>query len=423
MNICRFPALATTYVACLFVLGGVAESQQPSFATLYNFTGQNGDGEYPRAGLAVGTGGALYGTTANGGTFGYGTVFELTPPAASGGGWTEKVLYSFAGGSDGASPFGGVTMGRNGALYGTTYYGGSGPCTEGAALGCGTIFELTPPATSSGGWTETVLHTFMGGSDGCFPWDTPAIGKGGVLYGTTQLGGISGYGTVFALRPSPGGTWNETVLYSFTGGRDGSQPEAGVVIGSNGALYGTTPFGGDLAYGNVFELTPPTHSGAGWTETVIYGFVINEGQPAQGNLVLDGAGSLYGTTMGFPSTVFHLTPPAAAGDAWTMAMLRRFMARYDSGDVGGGLVIGSGGVLFGVGSQGGMFGAGTVFLLTPPAAPGGNWTEKILHNFTGQNGGGAYPNGFLVIGSNGTLYGMTGFGGTAGYGTIFEIQP
>jgi len=224
---------------------------------LYSFKG-GADGAHPVAGVVIGTGGVLYGTTYAGGSSSHGTVFSVTPPASPGGAWTENVLYTFTAGT-GANPKAGVVIGAGGVLYGTTYYGG--------ASNLGTIFNLRPPASPGGPWTRKVLHSFTGATgDGAYPFAGVVIGSGGVLYGTTVGGGGStactsgsapGCGTVFSLTPpaSPGGAWTEGVLYSFTGG-DGSDPRAGVVIGPGGALYGTTAGGGGSNNGTVFALVP-----------------------------------------------------------------------------------------------------------------------------------------------------------------------
>jgi len=207
----------------------------------------------------------LYGTTVNGGSSAFGTVFSLTPPAAPGGAWTEAVLHNFAGPpSDGYALQAGLVIGKGGVLYGTTWEGGTVPCLD----ICGTVFSLTPPAAPGGAWTEAVLYSFTGGSDGDAPGGV-VIGNGGVLYGTTQFGGASNVGTVFSLTPpaAPGGAWTEAVLHSFTGSpNDGADPE-GVVIDVSGVLYGTTQSGGSSAFGTVFSLTPPAAPGGMWTET------------------------------------------------------------------------------------------------------------------------------------------------------------
>lgn len=182
-------------------------------ATLHNF-GVLPDGGGPLASLITGEGGALYGTTLWGGSGkpchyegdggGCGTVFQLTPPDRPGAAWTETVLYSFTGeNGDGAFPYGPVMLGQNGALYGTTGYGGNaGACSYYGAEGCGTVFQLTPPAVPGGAWTETVLHRFSGvNGDGETPLSGLAMDASGVLYGTTGFGGTAGLGAVFSIVP------------------------------------------------------------------------------------------------------------------------------------------------------------------------------------------------------------------------------
>jgi len=184
---------------------------------------------------------------------------------------SESVLYSFAGGSDGLEPVAGLIVDQNGVLYGTTRYGGGSGCVQNA--GCGTVFSLTPPAIAGAVWTEAVLYSFLGGAEGASPMAGLLAGKSGVLYGTTESCGAPNAGTVFELTPpaTPGGAWTEDVLYSFSGGIDGSQPVAGL-IAESGTLYGTTEVGGASGLGIVFALTPPAIAGGLWTESVLYSF-------------------------------------------------------------------------------------------------------------------------------------------------------
>ena len=233
-----------------------AETPSPILRTLYNLTGGSD------AGVVIGSGGVLYGTTALGGTGsscsgGCGSVFQLSPPTSPGGSWTATVLHTFIGSpSDGAGP-NGLVIGKGGVLYGTTYYGGAGSCSSPfGPPGCGTVFSLTPPASPGGAWIKKTLHNFRG-SDGANPFASVVIGSGGVLYGTTAYGGTSNNGTVFSLTPPApvGGPWTEAVLYNFTG-THGSLPEAAVAIGPNGVLYGTTVRGGSSNNGTVFALKP-----------------------------------------------------------------------------------------------------------------------------------------------------------------------
>ena len=237
--------------------------------TILHSFGASGDGSQPYCALTVDTTGNLYGTTYYGGAYSYGTVFELT---SSG---TEKILWSFGNGTDGANPLAGVVLDTNGNLYGTTEYGG--------AYGYGTVFELT----SSG--PEKVLWSFGNGTDGAYPFAGLILYKGN-LYGTTANGGAYGDGTVFEVTLS--GT--ETILHSFDNNDiDGINPYAGLVV-YDGNLYGTTVSGGGTgsAAGIVFEMTP---SGA---ETILHTFGgSRDGAFPWGGVVFDTSGNLYGTTL------------------------------------------------------------------------------------------------------------------------------
>ena len=189
-----------TLFAALLVFAGYcgAQTPAPALTTLHTFVNGASDGIVPQ-GVAVGSGGVIYGTTARGGASGYGTVFSLTPPAVGlSGAWTETVLYSFTGRSDGGGPLS-VAIGKDGVLYGTTAAGGTGTAT--CAGGCGTVFSLTPPASAGGAWTKATLYRFTGGSDGWGPDGGVFITKGGLLLGATEFGGSCQFcGTVFALE-------------------------------------------------------------------------------------------------------------------------------------------------------------------------------------------------------------------------------
>jgi len=401
------------------------------FKTLYTFTGyESGDGYNPAGPVVIGSGGVLHGTTRNGGAppggspcmppqypgWGCGTVFSLTPPTSPGGTWTETVLHVFV--NDGVNPEAGLVMGSGGVLYGTTHGGGTCyHCTP------GTVFSLTPPTSPGGAWTETTLASFLPQSGTHFP-NGVVIGNGGVLYGTTATvtGNCIACGSVFSLTPTPP-TWTQTVLHSFTGGSDGAKAQARVAIGKGGVLFGTTYGGGAARNGVVYMLTPPGSPGGAWTEAVLYDFMGgSDGANPAAAVVIGSGGVLYGTTYGGGTsnagTVFSLTPPTSPGGTWTETVLYSFGAN-PRGD----LVIGSGGVLYGTTYGGGAAGLGTVFSLTPPASPGGAWTESVLHNFSGKSGDGAYPVAGVVIGKNGLLYGTTYFGGASGNGTVFVLKP
>jgi uncharacterized repeat protein (TIGR03803 family) len=274
-------------------------------AVLYDFPGGH-RGVGPQ-GVVIGNGGVLYGTTFSGGTSGDGVVFSLTPPESPGGAWTEDVLYNFTG-SEGTNPLAGVAIGTGGVLYGTT--------SDKTAVGAGTVFSLTPPATPGGSWTATVLYAFTGYFDGGKPYAPVAVATSGVLYGTTAAGGAICCGTVFSLTPpaAEGGAWTQAVLYSFSGGSDGGNPLAGVAIGPGGVLYGTTAQGGDASGdGTVFSLTPPAGPGGAWTEDVLHIFTgDSDGYRPDAGVVIGRPGALYGATyFGGPAndgTVFQVLP-------------------------------------------------------------------------------------------------------------------
>jgi uncharacterized repeat protein (TIGR03803 family) len=223
----------------------------------------------------------------------------------AGGGWTETVLHSFNNnGTDGYSPWGGLTIDALGNLYGTTAAGG--------AYNQGTIFELTP--TASGSWTETLLHSFNdNGTDGSRPYDTLIFDASGNLYGATELGGTYNHGAVFELTPKVGGGWTEKVLHSFDeNGVDGYDPWAGLVLDAAGNLYGTTLGGGASSCGVVFKLTPA--SGGSWTEKIMHSFTSEptDGCAPRAGLTFDASGNIYGTTNAGGAngggTVFEITP-------------------------------------------------------------------------------------------------------------------
>jgi uncharacterized repeat protein (TIGR03803 family) len=253
---------------------------------LHSFKGSP-DGNYPSAGLVRDAAGNLYGTTPSGGTSSAGVVFRVAKTGK------EKVLYTFTGGKDGGNPFGGLIQDAAGNLYGTTTYGGDLSCNNG--FGCGTVFKLSKTGK------ETVLYSFMGGGDAEYPYSDLVLDGKGNFYGTTLFGGASGAGAVFKLSK----TGKETVLYSFTGGSDGKYPYAGLVRDRKGNLYGATEYGGSSSYGTVFELDT---AGA---ETVLHNFTDGSdgGYPIAG-LILNSSGSLYGAAQSGGSgggTVFKIT--------------------------------------------------------------------------------------------------------------------
>ncbi|MGA7354160.1 MAG: choice-of-anchor tandem repeat GloVer-containing protein [Candidatus Cybelea sp.] len=274
-------------VGCSFGCGTVFKLKPSgsgySESVLYRFAGTP-DGANPHAGLILDDKGALYGTTSGGGVRGYGTVFELTP---SGSGYSESILYSFRGGKDGAHPYAGLIFDKKGALYGTTSGGGYN--------GSGTLFKLTP---SKSGYSKRTLYRFRGGGDGANPYAGLIFGKSGALYGTTAGGGNDGFGVVFKLTPLGSSKYADEILLSF-GGRNGAHSYAGLVFGKKGELYGTTSGGGRFGFGTAFKLTP---SGSGYSqrysESILHHFNFNNGASPEAGLTFGATGALYGTTSG-----------------------------------------------------------------------------------------------------------------------------
>ena len=399
-------AAAALAMAVAFTLAIIATpaAQAQTFQVIHNFKSGT-DGAYGYVGLTPDLAGNFYGTAWAGGAHGYGTVFELKPSGSS---WVFTTLYSFAGGNDGATPWGRVALAQDGTLYGTTAYGGQ--------HGAGTVFHLTPPPTALAHyWSETVIHHFTG-TDGEMPLGDLAFDASGNIFGTTFDGGDSGSGVVYELTPSAGG-WTESVLYAAQDNGDGELPRGGVTFDRSGNLYGAFSYAGPYLWGAVYQLSP---SGSGWTEQTVYGFTgRGDGGDPVGGLLLDSYGNLYGQTYyggsGGGGTVFQLTP---ADGGWNLNTLYGF-----SGPWGGGLaekpVMDAAGNLYGTTYFDGKYLNGSVFKLT---ASNGGWTYTSLHDFTGNSAGGN-PTCTLVFDAKGNLYGTTRHGGTYGSGVIFQITP
>lgn len=391
-----------------------------SLETLLKF--KSGDGADPITSLTLDEGGNLYGTTSRGGgghcTPPCGTVFQLI--ANSDGTWTENLLHQFSGGSDGESPLAGVIFDAAGNLYGTTSAGGvNDPC-------CGTVFELTH--NSDGSWTKSMLYNFKGGGDGDMPTSNLIFDGAGNLYGTTDIGGSAGRGTVFQLIPHSNGIWTESVLYNFCSVQncvDGAFPIAGLASDAAGNLYGTASMGGvDLSCcGTVFKLTHK--SDGSWTMSVLYSFEGgSDGGLPNSNLIFDGAGNLYGTTGGGGNnnhgTVFQLIPHSS--ERWTESVLHRFCALTNcvDGALPTALTFNEAGTLYAATAYGGSVDDGIVFRLAP--RPRKRWAFSAIHTFKGKPG--IRPLGGLVFDKAGKAYGTTSLCATKGCnGTVFELTP
>jgi uncharacterized repeat protein (TIGR03803 family) len=338
------------------------------------------DGGSPYGRLTIDKSGNLYGTTPSGGAHGGGTVFELSPNATRTV-WTLTTLYNFGSQShDGTGSRGGLVMDPvSGRLYGTTMSGGT--------YGEGTVFELTPPSSTGNTWMESVVYSLGangGANDGTGPYAALIMDKSGKLYGTTYAGGLYRQGTVFALTPPSGTqtTWTEAILYDFCAlakCADGAEPAASLLMDAAGNLYGTTYRGGvsniSSNCGTVFELIP-NGGKTPWKETVLYPFcskpVLSDGGAPWAEVIMDGAGNLYGTTIAGgrnpnDGTIFKLTPPSAGKTAWTETVLYSFCsdaqgaACYDGQAPHAGLMMDKSGILYGTTKAGGLHSGGTVF--------------------------------------------------------------
>ena len=420
---------------CMPMFAAHSFASSPVEKTLHRFSGFP-DGSYPETALVADKAGNLYGTTLGGGSdaaCSCGTVFELSPPANPSGAWSETVLYSFKGNpTDGAQPYGTLIFDKQSNLYGTTVTAGevngtgtvfelSPPANPGGAW-TETLLYNFPPDQSQGAQPSGKLAfegvgnlygtTLVGGTS---PSHTPFAGGGG---------------TVFQLKPpaTPGGAWTEKLLYTFGSVANGGlNPIAGVSFHA-GALYGTTAEGGSGSLGTVFQLVPKNGS---WTESILYNFTGSNGANPNGTLVLDDAGNLYGITInggfsdqvhcvGSCGTVFELSPSAVAGGAWQETTLYTFNGGAYGGKPIGGVIRDKLNNLYGTASGGGDH--GTAYRLSPPATAGGRWTPSLLHTFHGRAAGdGASPWGELIL-FNGTFYGTTASGGgIANVGTVFSV--
>jgi len=389
--------LALLMIAATLTVSPSAQAQ--TYRVLHTFTGP--DGAYPYAAVTMDSAGNLYGTTYSGGftggncgSQGCGTVFKLTHHSA---GWTLSTLYSFTGidHNDGQSPSAPVTIGPDGALYGTSNEGG---------LGYGTVFRLTPPATFCRGfscpWTETALYRFMGGRDGAYPGYCGLVfDRAGNLYGSTAGQSIGGEGsgdaTVFELTPSGGG-WVKTVLHDFgvTGG-----VFAGVIFDGAGNLYGTAS-----GHNAVFELTS---TGSGWQYRPIFMFNGSDGVFPTGGLAFDSSGNLYGTTTNSGGTIYQLRP---SGGNWLLTTLYNFNA-YE-GPLTGPTLDAAGNVY---GTVPFLEGSGVVYKVTYTS---NGWQETNLTDVSFQE-----PIGGVILDAGGNIYGTEATGGSYGRGTVFEITP
>jgi uncharacterized repeat protein (TIGR03803 family) len=371
-------------------------AQTPTFQNLHSFDPPPASN--PTGALIADASGNLFGTTANGGAFGFGTIFELD--AAHG--YAVRIIHAFQP-PDGFSPQGGLIADPDGFLYGSTCCGGSS--------GFGNVFRLDP----SKGYALTTLHEFTA-SEGFGPTGELLRDASGNLYGATKTGGAHDHGTVFRLDAA--NAYTLTTSHSFTGA-DGAEPAAGVIADPAGNLYGTTSAGGPAGsiYGTVFRLA----AASGYALTTLHAFQGSDGWSSRAGLIADAAGNLYGTTLAggasSSGTVFWLN----AGNGYSLTTLHNF-AGFDGNQPGSGaLIADASGSLYGTTTSGGFPGQGTVFKLD--ASQG--FALTTLHSFNSVDG--SYPEGALIADPSGNLYGTTEVagvpGGVAGYtGTVFRLD-
>lgn len=396
----RFP------FSCILLALLTAPMYAQTLSVLQSFGGENGN--LPSTPV-LDKAGNIYGSTQQGGPGeygGYGNVYKL---AHAGSGWVLENLYNFTARDDGAYPQGGPTFGPDGALYGTASGGGAG--------GRGTVYKLQPPKSFcrsvSCPWNITVLYSFVGSAGGSDPNGNVVFDAAGNIYGTTYYGGADELGTVWELT-NVGGTWTESVLYSFAGS-DGSHPLSGVVVDAAGNVYGTTNSGGPNNWGEVYELT---HSGSGWALQILHAFQNqDDGRSPYGGLAFDGAGNLYGSAgnngQGFGGTIFQLSP--SSGGGWAFNLVYSLSGRMGPE---ASLTIDAAGNVYGTTYMDGADEVGSVFKLSPS---NGGWVYTDLHDFTNGKDG-EVPSAAVVLGANGNVFG-TAYGGAFFDGVVFEITP
>jgi hypothetical protein len=413
----------------------------PKLTTLYTFQGGTDGGNPYTETLVPGPNGSLYGSTRVGAS-GSAAVFQLSPAANGGTPWTYTLLQSFTGDQNGGRPTG-LMAGPAGSLIGETIQGGNAAC----GAGCGLIFQLSPPTGGQTLWTETILYGFTGGTDGAYPRDGLVPDGQGNLFGTTVSSGLcsdGGCGTVFELSPPAMGqtAWTLTTLYTFADHKSGYYPAGKLLPDQSGGFYGITWGGGNqgkVCYyegcGTVYHLTPPRKKAEAWKKTTIYQFTAYpDGQTPYTTLNMDAAGNIYGLLQfggllphckqispGGCGTVFELSPPSGGKGAWTLSVPWQFTGKHDGREpFAAGLYPLNGQYLTTTaGNQ--LTDYGSIDLFTP-GAPGQPWTEQTLFTFN-NDANGTSPESYLLE-QDGVFYGMThGVAGPVPYGTVFSFKP
>ena len=415
-SVCRMFVLS---LALASVLGSAPSAPGQAFRVIHSFTG-SADGSTPNSTMVMDQAGNLYGTTSYGGaqpgSAGSGIVFKLVQRNSA---WILTPLYTFQGGSDGAYPGASVVIGTSGILYGTTSLGGNPGCAAG--MGCGTVYQLQPQSRACHSvlcpWTKTVLYRFTGEQDGANPaYGQLAFDHSGNIYGTTGGGGNNGSGVVYQLTHSSGG-WQESVLHSFDGMGDGLEPQSGVVFDSQGNLYGTTVRGGAPGNGTVYELSP-SESECGNLEAIRYR------ERRQLSLRWRNPRSAWkrvrGDIVRRPGQRRQYVQLATSGGQWNSTIIGSFtpLGGEGLGAFSSLTMDASAGNLYGTTGTDGAHGFRSVFELAPQ---NGSWVQTTLYDFAGGNDG-CNPSGGVTVAPDGHLYGTTQ-GCGSGYGVVWEITP
>ncbi|HEX8818107.1 MAG TPA: choice-of-anchor tandem repeat GloVer-containing protein [Terriglobales bacterium] len=398
------PALFLSFVL-LSVFAFAAN--KPTVTVLHEFKGTN-DGAYPTSGLNADAAGNLYGATQEAGSGNAGTIYRFIPDGN--GGWMFEVIYAFTGGADGGSPLGTLVFDAQGNGYGTAASGG--------ANGLGVVYKLTPPKSGKT-WTETVLYSFKGDTDGQLPFGEVVFDAAGNLYGTTSRGGMghvgcfqAGCGTIYELTPRKNGTWGEAVLHRFSDAfGQGAEPRDGLVFDAAGNLYGTTNSGGNNdacntfnsdGCGEVFELV---HVGGGqWQLVTIRDFNDTDGGNPRAGVTLDGKGNLYGvTTIGGNLGGGTLFSFSQQNGKWVNGKGINFPHESQPS---GRLALDQSGMIYGTTYEGGAHVAGSVFQLDPAT-----WKHQTIYSFpvSGPGTGTDPQNGVFL--QNGAIFVTTTNGG------------
>jgi len=280
--------------------------------------------------------------------------------------------------------------------------------------------------SSAAASTTKIIYSFKGNGDGQYADTDLVADKAGNLYGTTVQGGIHGEGTVWVLSPS-GNNWIHTALYSFTGGDDGGEPYKGVTLDAEGNIYGTAGIGGksvgqcsERGCGVIFKLTK---SGSAYNYAVIHYFIGGDDGYGPGTgVTLDDRGIVYGTTPtggGFDLGVVYALIPNDSGN-WTERIIHTFTGGVDgAGGSAARLLLRGSGTVFGLCTSGGAHGAGNVYELTPTAT--GEFKEIVLYAFRGEPDSG-FPYGGIATDASNNLYGTTYYAGSNDLGTVYRLS-